>query len=212
MLNVLCPNFDCRNIKYVGFDLDGTLYDEFDFIYQVYSKIVKANASLLGDNMSALNWMKERWLEKGSSYNLIFDEAYERFGVGGRKKTFFIEKSVEIFRNFKPDLKLSDRTTTILDDLKDKYRLFLVTDGNSMLQRQKFVSLGLGKWFLKENCIFTGDYGKSNYKPSVKAMQQFFSKCSPSKCLFFGDRDVDREFAEFAGMNFVRMTNMMVVK
>ena len=60
MLNVLCPNFDCRNIKYVGFDLDGTLYDEFDFIYQVYSKIVKANASLLGDNMSALNWMKER--------------------------------------------------------------------------------------------------------------------------------------------------------
>ena len=53
-----------RNIKYVGFDLDGTLYDEFDFIYQVYSKIVKANASLLGDNMSALNWMKERWLEK----------------------------------------------------------------------------------------------------------------------------------------------------
>ena len=107
MLNVLCPNFDCRNIKYVGFDLDGTLYDEFDFIYQVYSKIVKANASLLGDNMSALNWMKERWLEKGSSYNLIFDEAYERFGVGGRKKAFFIEKSVEIFRNFKPDLKLS---------------------------------------------------------------------------------------------------------
>ena len=29
-----------------------------------------------------------------------------------------------------------------------------------------------------------------------------FLECSPSKCLFFGDRDVDREFAEFAGMNF----------
>ena len=43
-------------------------------------------------------------------------------------------------------------------------------------------------------------------------MQQFFLECSPSKCLFFGDRDVDREFAEFAGMNFIRMINMMVVK
>ena len=212
MLNTLFPNFVSSDIKCVGFDLDGTLYDEFDFINQVYLKIVKENTNLLSDDLSALRWMEERWLEKGSSYNLIFDEVYDRFGTEERHKMFFIKSSLEIYRNFKPELKLSRRASIILEALKDQYKLFLVTDGNSALQRSKFDALGLGSWFLKKDCIFTGDYGKNGYKPSLKAVGPFFLEFSPSSCLFFGDRDIDQEFSECAGMNFVRMLNMIVVK
>ena len=212
MLNTLCPNFVSSDIKCVGFDLDGTLYDEFDFIHQVYSKIVKENTNLISDDLSALCWMEERWLEKGSSYNLIFDEVYDFFGTEERHKMFFIKSSLEIYRNFKPDLKLSRRASIILEALKDQYKLFLVTDGNSALQRRKFESLGLDSWFLKKDCIFTGDYGEDGYKPSVKAIGRFFSEFSPSSCLFFGDRDIDQEFSEGAGMGFVRMFNMFAVK
>ena len=118
----------------------------------------------------------------------------------------------ERFDDFEPELKLSSRTSTILDSLKDRYKLFLVTDGNSELQRRKFVSLGLDTWFSRKNCIFTGDYGKSSYKPSVNAMEQFFLNCSPSNCLFFGDRDIDQEFSKVAGMSFARVQNMIAIK
>lgn len=212
MLNALCPHFVSSDIKCVGFDLDGTLYDEFDFINQVYSKIVKDNINLLSDEVSTCRWMNERWLEKGSSYNLIFDETFDRFGTDARYKSLFIENSLDIYHNFIPELELSKRASTILEALKDEYKLFLVTDGNAALQRRKFDSLGLGSWFFKKDCIFTGDYGKDGYKPSLKATSQFFSEFSPLNCLFFGDRDIDLEFSNVAGMSFVRMLNTVPVK
>ena len=39
MLKYLYPQINWNNINYVGFDLDGTLYDEADFIAQAYIKI-----------------------------------------------------------------------------------------------------------------------------------------------------------------------------
>ena len=46
MLNVLYPDIDWSHIKYIGFDLDGTLYDEFEFIVQTYKKIILENNEL----------------------------------------------------------------------------------------------------------------------------------------------------------------------
>jgi FMN phosphatase YigB (HAD superfamily) len=196
----------------VGFDLDGTLYDEFDFIDQVYVAIVTANINLISDKLAAVNWMEQRWLEKGSSYNLIFDEAYDRFGKEVRFKDLFIENSLHIYHSFTPKLELSKRAQLTLEALKNNYRLFLVTDGNAALQRRKFKSLGLDSWFLEKDCIFTGDYGEDGYKPSIKALGQFFEESKPSNCVFFGDRDIDQEFSKAAGMSFVRMLNMGAFK
>jgi hypothetical protein len=72
--------------------------------------------------------------------------------------------------------------------------------------------LGLDSWFLEKDCIFTGDYGEDGYKPSIKALGQFFEESKPSNCVFFGDRDIDQEFSKAAGMSFVRMLNMGAFK
>ena len=173
---------------------------------------LKENCKVINDAKSALDWMNKRWLEKGSSYNLIFSEVYDLFGTSENNKASFIENALDIYRSFKPSLKMSIRATIILDALITKYKLFLVTDGNPELQRRKFDSLGLRTWFRKENCIFTGDYGESASKPSINAMYKFFLKCRPSNCLFFGDRDIDEKFSQNAGMSFARLHNMIFVK
>ena len=74
MLNALYKDIDWSSITTVGFDMDGTLYDEYDFIKQVYSEI---NSQLIQNN-EILLFMNQKWIEKGSSYPHIFDEAYER--------------------------------------------------------------------------------------------------------------------------------------
>ena len=87
MLSPLFKNVNWNHITSVGFDMDGTLYDEFDFIKQVYSEINKQ--LILND--SILSFMTERWLEKGSSYPLIFSEAYDKC------ESIFVEKEDFIF-------------------------------------------------------------------------------------------------------------------
>ena len=39
MMKYLCNEIPWERIKAVGFDMDGTIYDEYDFIYQVYQSI-----------------------------------------------------------------------------------------------------------------------------------------------------------------------------
>jgi len=71
------------NLKAIGFDLDGTLYNEYDFVQQVYREIVRGLKLPAGEGAAVLKFMEERWLEKGSSYPYIFQETLELFPAVG---------------------------------------------------------------------------------------------------------------------------------
>jgi len=95
MMRSLYENVHWDKVKFVGFDMDGTLYDEYDFIVQVYKEI----ATLLDHD--SYNYMCQRWLEKGSSFPFIFDETYDLSSSKSLSKDEFISKALNIFRNFK---------------------------------------------------------------------------------------------------------------
>ncbi|MDH5716998.1 MAG: HAD family hydrolase [Spirochaetia bacterium] len=203
-MNVFFKNIDWQNIEYVGFDMDGTLYDEIDFISQVYSKI----CSFL--NEGAFDFMLNRWLEKGSSYSKIFEEAYANFNINlSISKNDFIKESLNIFRSFEPTLKLTTRVVYFLELYKKEYKLFLVTDGNPDLQRRKFETLDLFRYFENKYVVFTGKYGIDYEKPSTKAIDLL--KIEPARTVFFGDRKKDEIFALSSGMQFQKVYNMIVI-
>ena len=58
-------NFDWTNIKAVGFDIDGTLYDEFDFIIKVYDKIADIFKIAKINNTEIKTILLKKWMEKG---------------------------------------------------------------------------------------------------------------------------------------------------
>lgn len=210
MLRSLFPQIDWPTVKTVGFDMDGTLYDEAEFIAQVYRPISIHIAHRCSNDAHAIYMsLMRRWLEKGSSYSHLFSDVLALNGISGRDADHLVMECVQIFRNHEPSLHLPTRVKTVLDHAKEHFGLFIVTDGSSRLQRAKFDSLGLGKWFLEENIGISGDYGLAYQKPSIhitRKLEVLKSRCADTRIVFFGDREVDREFSEAAGFEFIQVS------
>jgi FMN phosphatase YigB (HAD superfamily) len=205
-VNALFKNIKWNEVEAVGFDMDGTLYDEFEFISRVYSEI---NIRLIND-LEVLSFMKKSWLEKGSSYPFIFQEAYSMAASLKMSEDAFINSAILIFRGFEPNLVLSKRVKMLLGCLKDKYPLFLITDGNSTLQRKKFLSLGLSEYFAENNVVFTGDFNSEFHKPNIGSLTKI--SINSEKLVYFGDRNIDEQFALDSGMQFQKVYEMIQYK
>ena len=212
MPNALFPNIASSEIEYVGFDMDGTLYDEYDFITEVYDDIfIRNGEDFISQKEVACETALNRWLEKGSSYHYIFDEIFEQFGCDPKKKEAFIKRALSIFRNFHPQhIGLNKRVRHILDYCKKNYFLFLVSDGNPILQQKKFDTLGLGEYFDSEYVFFTGLYSLN--KNNTEIINYIPARIIPEKTVFFGDRRQDKEFAQNFGCEFIQVHNMLPLK
>lgn len=205
MLSHLFKNVNWNDVTSVGFDMDGTLYDEFDFIKQVYSEI--NNQLISNDNI--LSFMTDRWLEKGSSYPFIFSEAYDKCSDTVYDKEDFVKRAIDIYRNFSPKISLDDRNKKLMSYFKENFKLYLITDGHYQLQMKKFTSLGLSKYFEDQYVVFTGKYSSEYHKPQNKSLELININLDNS--IYFGDRDLDKEFALSSNIQFIRVKNMLVV-
>lgn len=197
----------CGKDTTIGFDMDGTLYDEFDFVSQAYKNIAE-----IMECGSGVHWQSFydrlciEWLERGTSGRNLFQDVY--FMCAGKKMgKEMLGECITQYRCGDFELTLPVRTVAVLDWLKkNRYGLFLVTDGAAGLQKKKFEIMGLDRWFASENTVFTSEYGADGEKPgictlkSIKILQEF-----PGRQVFYvGDRKIDMQFAENAGFSFIR--------
>ena len=194
-----------EEIRAIGFDLDGTLYDEFDFIKSAYTAIVESFNFESIQKAHMLDFMLSRWLEKGSSYPFIYDECLHSFVVSEDNKVEIIQRSLEIFRTHKPELQLSNRIFQLLIDTRNTYELFLLTDGREKLQMEKFHALQLDRFFAKEDIHISGKYGKGYEKPNTLVLDKIRSLQAgipATATVYIGDRKRDELFARNAGFHF----------
>lgn len=213
MLKYLATNFKKSEIEAIGFDLDGTLYDEFEFISQLFLQLSQEIAAVTGMSPGPIyTGFCSDWLIEGNSSS-FFQSFLKKTGFQGNIESA-ASMCVKAYRDFSPDLKLPSRMAFILEQLTaEGYPLFLISDGNSALQRRKIASLGLHRFFAPENIAITGDYGPEYRKPSVKIvpyMKLLSNIKEPGRVLFTGDRACDREFAVNAGFRFVTMRNTSI--
>lgn len=215
MLKSLYPAIDWESVRLVGFDLDGALYDEADFISQVYRPIAAQIAAAVGGNEDDVyHQILQRWFEKGSSYDRIFTEVLSGQQLDTKTIDSMVGKCLDIFRSFEPDLRISPRVVEILSFLAKKYELFLLSDGTSALQRAKICSLQLERWFVEKNIAISGECGSTFAKPStgmLKFIDAMEPNLQPGSVVYFGDRDIDRQFAKAAGFDFVQVFCMVPV-
>lgn len=215
MLKSLYPDIDWENIKVVGFDLDGTLYDEAEFIAQVYKPIANHLATYCNTSPDKIYMaIFRRWLEKGSSYNRIFKEQLERHGIAGTIMQQAITECITIFREFYPSLTLPARVKILLDLFHERHSLFLITDGSKTLQTAKIEALNLSHWFTPDNVGITGPHGSNFTKPSIHIISTIAAlrNISAKTIVFFGDRLVDEEFAGAAGFQYVQVNCLITQK
>lgn len=208
MLKSLFPQVNWDHVQAVGFDLDGTLYDEFEFIVQVYRPIAECIALVCRADIDGIyNRILWRWLEKGSSYNQIFDEVLLDYGIQEDCRNSTISVCLSIYRNFDPRLVLPERMRSLLNYCFGKYEMFIITDGSLGLQKKKFEALGLSNWFNDENVFISGSYGPEYQKPAILILPElgFLNHIKKYEVVFFGDRDIDQYFADKAGFNFLKL-------
>jgi FMN phosphatase YigB (HAD superfamily) len=209
MMKSLYPAIQWVDVNLIGLDLDGTLYNEIDFISQVYQPIaIEISRAKSVDSAKVYKELMEKWIEKGSSYNRIFEEALSDSGISDIERKQIIETCLNIFHSFVPKIVLGEYVQDFLSDAKKDFGLFIVTDGNAKLQEAKFFSLGLDRWIRYENFGACGRFGAGYSKPStqiLKTLEVFESEFDPSTVVYFGDRDVDAKFARNSGFMFCRV-------
>ena len=147
------------------FDLDDTLYDEKQFVYSGFLEVA--------------NWISE--MSKRPS-NLIYESMVKDLSVNGRgevfnnalKKYFYetktnIKKCLSIYRLHKPRISLETDVVDLLIELGKAYKLYIVTDGNKIVQNNKIKSLDVEKYMKK--VFITYRYGLKASKPSLKCFE-----------------------------------------
>ncbi|MGE7780185.1 HAD family hydrolase [Peribacillus sp. NPDC097264] len=165
----------------VIFDMDDTLYSEYDF---VKSGLKAVDHHLSFNNIKGFYEIAIVLFNKGIRNNL-FNKTLEFLNVGYSELD--IKNLVFVYRNHTPNISLSDETINIIKWLSSKYKMGLLTDGFLTTQEKKVKALELDKYF--DVLIYSDQYGRKNWKPSnvpyLKVMEYF--KLDGPHLLYVGD-------------------------
>lgn len=163
------------------FDLDDTLFDELSFVKSGF----RAVAALLHekkniDPAEAFSWMCQE-LEDGR--NCIFDRVLKRCGLFSKR---LVHRCVTVYRKHKPDIELYPEADQCLERF-NHYPIYIVTDGNTHVQWNKVLALGLSERITF--AFITYRYGIRNRKPSPYCFIKICERenVSPSDVVYVGD-------------------------
>lgn len=158
----------------VCFDLDDTLYKEVDYLKSAYMEIAAYAVSHCEDSVVSHS------LLANGAYNEMYaaykrgENAFERLNEY-LKKDICLGEYLKIYREHRPNIKLSEGVVSTLDVLKDKGDIIgIITDGRSVQQRNKIDALGIYKWIFDENIVISEEFGSE--KPNISNYQYFMNK------------------------------------
>ncbi|GIP19114.1 haloacid dehalogenase [Paenibacillus montaniterrae] len=151
--------------KVIVFDLDDTLYDEYEYVksgFQAVSEYLWREFGFDTNETYNRMWNSLKCEGRGT----IFDGLLKYFGITQRK---YVKKCLSVYRLHQPEIILPKESNEILRQLHKKVPLYLVTDGNKVVQANKIYALRLEMYMKK--CYITYRYGHAKSKPSPYCFQ-----------------------------------------
>jgi HAD superfamily hydrolase (TIGR01549 family) len=187
---------DTKKIKAIGFDVDGTLYNAPDAMSVAVAKILieKAAAALSRDpDDLAEEYIKRRDEFRSNTKTL------NSFGLDGEKIFQDVWDAIAIEKYVAPDTRLVE----MIEQLKKKYKLFIITNGTGHQVERKMTYLGLDyKDFDPRIYCYDQGWMKPDPQPFLASMESLDMK--PVEIVYVGDReDIDIEGAQAVGMRAI---------
>lgn len=191
-------------IKAIIFDLDDTLFNEIEY--------VKSGFNVVAENISNLiNKSKEE----------IFNELLRLFSINTKnvfdiyikqnnlENILNLNRIINLYREHYPKIKLDYEIKNVLLNLKQKYKLGIITDGRPEGQWNKIRALGLDN--IIENIIVTDELGGIEYrKPNTKAFEIMIEKFNVkyNEAIYIGD-NINKDFIapNILGMSSILLNN-----
>jgi putative hydrolase of the HAD superfamily len=181
-------------IKAVVFDLDETLYDEFDFVRGGFKAVAKYVKMEFG-------------LDDKKTYSLLI-KSFKKYGRGrtfdhvfGNREFFnpdAVKKMVEVYRSHDVKLKPYEETIPLLKKLKKKYLIGIITDEQRELQEGKIKALGIKDFF--DLIVFTDDLKAE--KPKKDSFEYLLKRLNLKghEVVYVGDNP-EKDFAGARALN-----------
>jgi HAD superfamily hydrolase (TIGR01662 family) len=187
---------DKQQIKAVGFDVDGTLYVYSTQATIVVSRRVAETAAKLLKR--EINEFEVEYLEAREKYrsNTL---ALQSFGLDGQAIFQKVFDTFPIEQHVGQDAQL----IKLIADLKQKYQLFIISNGSGRQVERKLKTLGLDLTdFNPRIYCYDHDWVKPEPAPFLLAIESLQLK--PEEIVYVGDReDVDVEGAKAVGMKAI---------
>ncbi|VBB05512.1 Hypothetical protein LUCI_0722 [Lucifera butyrica] len=142
----------------VVFDLDDTLYDELTYVRSGFRAV--AQFLQRSWNLPAEPCYQRLVMRLAGGRGSIFDDVLQEFGVYSRKN---VRQCLSVYRRHQPEICLFPAAEDCLRWLAP-FPLYIVTDGNKLVQHNKIIALGLKERV--RHCYITHRYGIKNAKPS----------------------------------------------
>ena len=187
--------------KLIIFDIDDTLYNEIDYVKSGY-KFVSKYIEEKYNKKNIYNLLLE--LFKESPRN-VFNRLFEKLNIDYKNDD--IMYLVNLYRNHMPNIRMSIETINVLEKLRKKYNLAVVSDGNYNTQKMKCEALGLSDYF--DKIILTDKYGKEYWKPNKKAFELLKDEfdIDYEEMLYIGDNPNKDFYLSVYGIKTVRLYN-----
>jgi putative hydrolase of the HAD superfamily len=163
------------------FDLDDTLYDERTFMLGGFQAVAKYLSPILKlDSAMIISALVN---EVKIARENVFDRFLAKQGIVSKRLT---HRCISVYRGHKPHIILYHEAIDCLKRLR-KYPLYVVTDGNKIIQRKKCQLLGLDTKVKRYFC--TNDYGLVYNKPSPYCFQKIcaLENIPPSRAVYVAD-------------------------
>ena len=171
----------------IVFDLDEVLYDEKTYVisgFRTVSEFLEKDEAI--PKKIIFEYLKRRLK---NCRERIFNDLLDNFRIYSQKN---LKKCISVYRTHTPKIKLYSDAKDCLKRLKN-YPLYIVTDGNKIVQKNKIKALNLENHVKKT--ILTSNYGLRNSKPSTFCFQKIcdMEKTSPTNLVYIGD-DPHKDF------------------
>jgi len=197
-------------ISAVVFDMDDTLYEEFEYCKSGFRAVAKAMTESADSAGHEPRHSNRSWAS-----NELYNALWSQFVAGNRTTTFntalkqlgiayddeLIANMVSTYRRHYPSISLPSDSKTALKALHSRYTLALLTDGYLPAQRLKVQALGIEKYF--QCIVYTEELGREYWKPSPIGFEKILEalKLDGKDCVYVADNPA-KDFIAANNLNF----------
>jgi HAD superfamily hydrolase (TIGR01549 family) len=183
------------------FDLDNTIYNEEDYLFQAYKEIADRFAGLFPSIDSNKLFLKMKEIYDKQGREMLFDKFLVAFGIDDS----YLPECLKILRTFKPErpLAIYEYSKQILKELQKREKeIFVLTNGNSEQQKNKIRHISWDGLDKKINYVFAAEFEP---KPSPAGVFHILRSTGTekNKTIFVGDSDSDKDCALNSGIEYL---------
>ena len=202
-----------QNIKAIFFDLDDTLINsrkaesiaagQFKNCFKEFEEIEKDEFEEIWHKIAMEQYAKYSKGEISYSQHRInrINDVFSKFNINRND-----EDALKIFdiylHRYEENWKLFDDAKDVLDNLKTKYKLGIITNGDGIQQRRKIDKTRIDKYFYQ--IIISSEIGYSKPKKEVFNIACNKIEELPENCIMIGDSfKLDIEGAKNVGLKAI---------